>query len=85
MSFPGAAGVGDRTLSSLLRGIRVGIFGTLAVLQKKETPRKPWIVYILTVVQFFQMLHFVRSAQRFWRRRNASSSFVASPCFPEFN
>jgi hypothetical protein len=62
MSIPGVAGVGDRTLSSLLRGIRVGIFGTLAVLQKKETPRKPWIVYILAVVQFFQMLHFVRSS-----------------------
>ena len=68
MSFTsaGVGGGGERTLSTLLRGLKNGVFGTLAVLQKKEKPRKPWLVYLLTVIQFFQMLHFVSVAERLW-------------------
>ncbi len=64
MSILNVGGSGDRTLTALLRGLRNGVFGTLAVLQKKETPRKPWLVYLLATVQFFQMFHFVRVPRR---------------------
>ena len=52
-------GSSERSLAARLRRLRDGIYGTLQVLQKKETPRKPWLVYLLFTVTFFQTLHFI--------------------------
>jgi hypothetical protein len=81
MSFAsaGASGGGERTLSTLLRGLKTGVFGTLAVLQKKEKPRKPWLVYALAIIQFFQMLHFVRKRRE--RGPSASAPRAAAHAF----
>ena len=56
-----AAASSAHSVSGVLRALRQGIFGVLRMLQKKEQPLRPWMVYVLALVQFFQSLHFISS------------------------
>lgn len=49
----------DSQVVLFFRALRNGVFGTLTVLQKKKTPQRPFLVYLFSLIQFSQMLHFI--------------------------
>jgi hypothetical protein len=49
----------DSQVVLFFRALRTGVFGTLTVLAKTKPPQRPYLVYLFSLIQFTQMMHFI--------------------------